>query len=93
VSSRTARAIQRNPVSKQTNKQTNNPEDRPGWREAQLLRALAALAEVGSVPSTHGGSQHPVTPAPENLIPFLPPRVLMHVLITHAGTHLHINKK
>jgi hypothetical protein len=56
VSSSTARAIQRNPVSKnkQTNKQTKkNPSSRAG-QMAQVLRALIALPEVlSSIPSNH----------------------------------------
>jgi hypothetical protein len=63
VSSRTARAIQRNPVSKNNNNNNNNnkkpknntppPQKRRGAEEmAQRFRALAALPEVlSSIPS------------------------------------------
>jgi hypothetical protein len=55
MSSRTARATQRNPVSEkqkqQTNKQTNKQR---GWRVAEWLRAVAALSEdPDSIPNTH----------------------------------------
>jgi ribosomal protein S19 len=60
VSSRTARAIQRNPVSKnknknKTNKQTNKKNTESGAGEiAQWLRALTVLPKVlSSNPSNH----------------------------------------
>ena len=50
VSSRTARAIQRNPVSKKQNKKLRIGAE----GMAQQLKAVAALLEVlGSIPSTH----------------------------------------
>jgi hypothetical protein len=47
VSSRIARAIQRNPVSK-------NQKKKHGWKMAEWLRTLTALPEVmSSIPSNH----------------------------------------
>jgi hypothetical protein len=55
VSSRTARAIQRNPVSKtqkKRKKERKKTEEARDW--AQMLRSLASLPEVlSSVPSNH----------------------------------------
>ena len=38
------------------------------WREGPAVNVL--VEDPGSVLSTHGGSQLPVTPAPGDLIPF-----------------------
>jgi hypothetical protein len=64
VSARIAKDTQRNPSSKnkykQTNKQTKNPNKQKQklcyWRGREMtyqLRALVALSDLGSVPSTH----------------------------------------
>jgi hypothetical protein len=63
VSSRTARAIQRNPASKTKQNKTKNKKQNQktkqksrvlGWRDAQWLRAPTALPEVlSSIPSNH----------------------------------------
>jgi hypothetical protein len=54
VSSRTARAIQRNPVSKKKQKQKPKQTNKGAGEMAQLLRALTALLKVlSSNPSNH----------------------------------------
>jgi hypothetical protein len=54
VSSRTARAIQRNPVSKKQNKTKQNKKNIGAGEMTQWLRAMTALPEVlSSIPSNH----------------------------------------
>jgi hypothetical protein len=48
VSSRTARAIQRNSVSKNQQQQKTGTEEKAGW-----LKGLVLAEDVGSSPSTH----------------------------------------
>jgi hypothetical protein len=59
VSSRTTRATQRNPVSKNKTKQNKTNKQKKefrvgGWRDGSGLRALTALPEVlSSITSNH----------------------------------------
>jgi hypothetical protein len=53
VSSRTARAIQRNPVSKNQKTKTKTRKEE-GWRDGSVVRALAALVgDLGLIPNIH----------------------------------------
>jgi hypothetical protein len=63
VSSRTARAIQRNPVSKNKNKQTKKPNQKKwkpwGWRDGSAVKSTDCSSEGHEFKSQqpHDGSQ------------------------------------
>jgi hypothetical protein len=79
VSSRTARAIQRNPVlKKQTNKQTNKQEERKGVRWLCGKSACEQLWQPGFDLGNHGGRRE-----------LTPERI--HSCI-HTNTHTQIRK-
>jgi hypothetical protein len=91
VSSRTARATQRNPVSNKT-KQTKKKRKKRKSRlrvgvMTQQLRVLAALTEdSGSIPSIHMAAHNCVTPIPGDLTP-------SHRHICRQNTNAHLKKK
>jgi hypothetical protein len=65
VSSRTARAIQRNPVSKTKQNKNKNKKQKKKveWmgKLAQWLRAVVVVKDLGSIPSTHREAHHLLT--------------------------------